>query len=432
MGTSNPQGVEPVAAAHAVLHTPDETLLRRFGLVRAVGGLTYLVAVAVLAALYGMQVWPLAIGVPVLIVVYTAYFMRSAEYPRLSVVASLLADCVVIGGLAAVLGGTSGGALALYAMVVVSAGILLGPRAARLFTVVTVVLSALQLGFEELGLVPLALWNPALSDRVVLLIVAGAVLVSVGYLSATYASRLHELITEAESAALVVARRGTRRRSLVRAATVDARDHLAELDAVADALEDEAATPSSGELRRLAGRLRMVTSAVDAEVTLLADVGALDEAMSRRPVPVALHRAVADCVAALAVRAEAHVLDVDVPEQIKVLGEPRAVRRIVWNLIENAVEHTPAGTAVSVHGRIAAQHGALLVVDDGPGVPPEKVPGLFDVPDDAAAADRVGLPVVRELARAIGAELSYEPEPAGGARFTVAFRLAPSGAPTAD
>jgi hypothetical protein len=77
------------------LHTPDEVLLRRFGIVRAVGGIAYFVAVAVLFGIYGRAVWPLALGVPVLAVVTTAYFFKSARYPRLAVAASLVSESLL-------------------------------------------------------------------------------------------------------------------------------------------------------------------------------------------------------------------------------------------------------------------------------------------------------------------------------------------------
>jgi hypothetical protein len=44
----------------------------------------------------------------------------------------------------------------------------------------------------------------------------------------------------------------------------------------------------------------------------------------------------------------------------------------------------------------------------------------------------VGLPLVRELCEAMGAECRYERAPSGGARFMVAFKLAPTSAPSAD
>lgn len=414
---------------NARVPTPDEVLLRRFGLVRAVGGAAYVVAVVVLFVIYGGQVWPLLLGVPVLGVVTTAYFLRSAAFPRTAVATSLIADALVLGGAVAFLGGTGSGLVLLYAIVVVSAGILLGPGAAGWFTALCVGLALLQLAFEEMGLEPTLLHRPELADRVGVLLVSIAGLSSVGYLSGTYASRLHELIAEAGQQAEVTRRRGRRRRSFVRRATADVGEPLRAVEAVADALDrDEGLT--AAERRQFAALLRIRVTQLDAEVAKLADVGVLDQLVDERPEPVLLARAVSDCVIALRERLAVHALDVDVPP-LKVVADRRAVRRVVFNLLENVVEHTPAGTAVRVTALSTAGHGVLVVSDNGPGVPPGEARHLFDAPDEGGQP-RVGLPLIKELCDSMGADLRYEPVPGGGARFLVGFRLAPSGAPSAD
>nr|MBA3373153.1 sensor histidine kinase [Euzebyaceae bacterium] len=95
-----------------------------------------------------------------------------------------------------------------------------------------------------------------------------------------------------------------------------------------------------------------------------------------------------------------------------------------------------------------AGHGVLVVSDNGPGVPESARERLFDPPaatpwaaspwavarqaSQPGGARRVGLPLVGELCTAMGARIRQETPAAGGARFLVAFRLAPSAAPSAD
>lgn len=409
--------------------TPDDVLLRRFGLVRAVGGAAYFVAVAVLFGIFGREVWPLALGVPVLAVVTTAYFKQSAAYPRTAVIASLLADALVLGGGVAFFGGTGSGLVMLYTIVVVSAGILLGPGAALAFTVVTTVLGVLQLGLEELGVHPALLHRPELGERVPILLVSLAGVVSTGYLSATYASRLHELIAQAGQEAESVRRRGHRRRSFARQASVDVRSPLRELEEVAEGLDRGWGTLDEAARRRLAARLRMGVAKLDAEVAQLTDVGLVDESGMRLE-PVLLQRVVEDCVVALGSRLEPYDLHFDFG-QVKVVADGRAARRIVSNLLENVVEHTPAGTRVTVTTAAGGGHGVLVVSDDGPGIPSAAAHRLFDPPDEGGGP-RVGLPLVAELAEAMGAEVRHEHGPEGGTRFLVAFRLSPTAAPSAD
>lgn len=405
------------------LYSPDEVLLRRFGYVRAVGGAAYFAAVAVLAAIYGAQAWPLALGVPVLAVVTTAYFLKSAAYPRTAVIASLMADALVLGGAIAFVGGTGSGAVMVYAIVVVSAGILLGPAAGLGFTVLVVVLSLLQLGIEQAGVQPTLLPVLPLADRVTVLLISLALLASVGYLTAIYADRLHELVLEAGAAAEDVRRRSRKRRGFVQQATVDVQAPLREVEAVAAAITEDWEDLGTEQRRGLAARLRAAVTTLDAGVGLLADVGAMDEAEPPRPEPVLLRRAVDDCLVALDGRLDGWSVDVDLPP-LKVVGNPRAVRRVVFSLLENVVEHTPPGTHVEVTAVPSAGHGVLVVTDDGPGVPASRAARLFE--------GDTGLPLVKELCEAMGADVRYEPARGGGSRFLIGFRLAPTAAPSRD
>ncbi len=407
------------------LLTPDDVLLRRFGFVRAVGGAAYIVGVAVLFGLLGWEVWPLALGVPVLAVVTTAYFVRSNEYPRASVVCSLVADALVLGGVVAYLGGAGSGLILLQAIVVVSAGLLLGPAAAAGFTLLTAGLGVAQF------LIPQSRGD--LDERLPIFLVSLAGLVSVGYLSGTYASRLHELIITAGAAAEADRARGRRGRDLLRQAAEEASESLRAVEALADQLE-EPLDEHERQLRSSALRVRLAK--LDSEVSQLADVGSLIEMGEERPEPILLRRTVQDCVHGLGDRVQSHQVEVDVPP-IRVVGYRRAARRVVLNLLENAVVHTPPGTRVHVTAVSSGARGVLVVTDDGPGIPPEIARRIFDPPSATAGhgrenATRVGLPLVRQLCESMGAQVRYEPVPQGGSRFLVGFRLAPGAAPDAE
>jgi two-component system, OmpR family, sensor kinase len=412
---------------------PDEYLLRRFGYVRAVGSGAYIAAVLVMFALLGVEVWPLLLGVPVLIVVTAVYFVRSLDAPRTNVVVSLLADALVFGGAIAYIGGSGSGLVSLYAITIVSAGILLGPSAALVFTAISFALSGLQLTFEELGFTPTLLHREELGDRVPILLVSLAVLASIGYLTATYASRLHELIAEAGARAQAVQARGARRRSFMDRATRDVQEPLRDVDAVSEILESRWSDLGEADRRHVASRLRVAVARLDAEIAQLADVGTLDAAAESRPEPVFLQRVVDDCLMALGERLDDHVVDIDVPP-IKVLGSRRAARRVVLALLENVAEHTPGGTRVQIRALTTAGNGVLVFSDDGPGIPQDVIDRASATgdPDELRAAERVGLPLVFELCESMGVQVRIETPPGGGTRFLLAFRLAPAAAPTPD
>ena len=294
------------------VYTPDEMLLRRFGTVRAVGGGGYIAAVIILFSIYGLSTWPLLLGIPVLTVVTTVYFMRCLAYPRTSVALSLIADTVVLGGAAAFVGGTGSGTAALYVIPIVSAGIVLGPAAATSFTGFAVVLAWLQLASEELLFEPVHLHREDLDERVVVLLVMTAVLVSVGYLTATYASRLQDNIAAAGTAAEEVRQRTRRRRSFVRQVTTDIRTPLDAVEAVAERLDGE--DPLDQPTRQaLASALRMRAVQLDGAIGRLADVGALDEARDGKPEAVLLSLVVDDCLRDMGELLRPYTVNVDVP-----------------------------------------------------------------------------------------------------------------------
>ena len=89
-------------------------------------------------------------------------------------------------------------------------------------------------------------------------------------------------------------------------------------------------------------------------------------------------------------------------------GDPGELRRVLINLVENAIRHASAEVRLAVAGPEGAYH-LVTVTDDGPGVPAadrERVFARFTRLDDARARDAggagLGLAIVRELVRRAG------------------------------
>ncbi|HET8598781.1 MAG TPA: HAMP domain-containing sensor histidine kinase [Segeticoccus sp.] len=102
-----------------------------------------------------------------------------------------------------------------------------------------------------------------------------------------------------------------------------------------------------------------------------------------------------------------------------VRADPEEVRRIVTNLLDNAVRHANSGVAVAIS--VAGHLGEVTVSDDGPGIPPEERERVFERfarLDDARSRDAggtgLGLAIARELARRSGGDVSLDGEPAEG------------------
>jgi signal transduction histidine kinase len=119
---------------------------------------------------------------------------------------------------------------------------------------------------------------------------------------------------------------------------------------------------------------------------------------------------------------------------VPVLGNPDELHRMVLNLLDNAVSHTPDGARIEV--RVAASDGkaTLEVADDGPGIPDASRDQVFDRfvrgsgPADTAAGSGtgLGLAIVRAVALSHGGAVEASRSPLGGALFRVTLPLAKS------
>jgi two-component system OmpR family sensor kinase len=119
---------------------------------------------------------------------------------------------------------------------------------------------------------------------------------------------------------------------------------------------------------------------------------------------------VVDEFAALALAAD-RPLALESTEGPPVLGDEQRVLQIARALVENALRHTPPGTHVAVR----TFDGGLEVADDGPGIPPEHAPHVFErfyrAEGERASGSGLGLAIARELAQAMGGALELDSEP---------------------
>jgi len=95
---------------------------------------------------------------------------------------------------------------------------------------------------------------------------------------------------------------------------------------------------------------------------------------------------------------------------------------MLMNLLENAVRHTPDGTAVGV--RLKRQNGRIdiSVCDSGPGVPVDERERIFERfvrLDRTPGGAGLGLPIARWIAEAHGGSLSLAESSSSGSVFAV-------------
>jgi two-component system phosphate regulon sensor histidine kinase PhoR len=110
------------------------------------------------------------------------------------------------------------------------------------------------------------------------------------------------------------------------------------------------------------------------------------------------------------------------------------LRRIVENLVDNAIKYTPAGGHVEIRTGPAPHGGALIEVrDDGPGIAAEHLPRIFERfyrVDKARSREMggtgLGLAIVKHLAEGMGATVAVASDTGKGTCFTVSVPLDPT------
>ncbi|MEO3750740.1 HAMP domain-containing sensor histidine kinase [Streptomyces sp. B6B3] len=123
----------------------------------------------------------------------------------------------------------------------------------------------------------------------------------------------------------------------------------------------------------------------------------------------------------------------DVPERgLRARLDPRRVDVTLANLVGNALHHGGPAVRVRVHARADADALTITVSDDGPGIPHQVLPHVFDrfTKGDAARArsegSGLGLAIAAENTRLHGGTLTAANAPEGGAVFTLTLPRDPA------
>jgi len=114
----------------------------------------------------------------------------------------------------------------------------------------------------------------------------------------------------------------------------------------------------------------------------------------------------------------------------RVRGEKFLLVQAVTNLLQNALEFTPAGGAVTLFVGVENGRAVVTVDDSGPGIPDFALPRLFERfyslprPDTGRKSTGLGLSIVREVALLHGGEVRVANRTEGGARAELRLPLA--------
>jgi two-component system, OmpR family, sensor kinase len=199
---------------------------------------------------------------------------------------------------------------------------------------------------------------------------------------------------------------------------------LANLELLAESLHGEqgeaarSALRSSQRMRRLVGDLLLLART---------DVGRV---LAREPCDLA--QLAVDAAGELGAVSADHEIVLDV-HRAMVEASHDELSRLMINLLENALRHTPPGTEIRISTSSLDGEATLVVQDDGPGVPEELEPTLFERfvrgAGDSGSSFGLGLAIVKAVAEAHGGSVALESSDGStGARFVVRLPLAKAAA----
>jgi signal transduction histidine kinase len=201
------------------------------------------------------------------------------------------------------------------------------------------------------------------------------------------------------------------RTQLVAWASHDLRTPLASIQAMLEALEDGLAEPER-YLSSLREQVRILSAVVEDLFELSRiDAGVLTVELAE----TRLDGLIEACLRGL--ESEAHArkitLDADFDGATAVLCAPEKVERVLYNLLANALRHTPTDGSVAVRVRPLASEVCVSVEDTGSGFRPESAQGTG-----------LGLAIARGFVEHQGGRLWHENRPDGGARISFTLHAA--------
>lgn len=219
------------------------------------------------------------------------------------------------------------------------------------------------------------------------------------------------------------------RRELVAWVSHDLRTPIAGIRAMAEALAD-GIIDEPGDVHGYHDRMVVEADRLARLVDDLFELSRIEaDALQLTLERVDLHELVSDAVAAASVQAEAK--GVTVAGQVErpsgeVVASARELTRVVRNLLDNAIRHTPAGGSVLVAVAGDADHAEVSVLDQCGGIPDHDIDRVFDLayrgdtartPGHGGGAG-LGLAIARGFVEAHQGAIDVRNE-AGGCRFTI-------------
>lgn len=188
---------------------------------------------------------------------------------------------------------------------------------------------------------------------------------------------LNELLDHVDASLNARHESETRLRQFVADASHELRTPLASILGYAELTRKERQPIPPGVVHAI-GRIESESTRMASLVDDLLLLARLDSGRPLDSAEVDLTRLVIDSVSDLRAAGPDHRWQLDLPEDaVEMTGDQARLTQVVVNLLNNARVHTPAGTTVTARLRREDGVATLQVEDDGPGIPADLIPNVF-------------------------------------------------------
>src|SRR3954469_6029421 len=166
-------------------------------------------------------------------------------------------------------------------------------------------------------------------------------------------------------------------------------------------------------------------------ITDILDVSRIDQGVFQiRPRRIELAGLVREIVATFESTQHAIKLTIQQGGSVWVSGDAARLRQCLENVVANAIQKSPVTGTINLFVRLrqreSQREAVVEVIDDGPGIPAEKMARLFDrFSTDRTEGLGLGLYLAKRIARVHGGDLTAESEPGKGARFILSLPSLP-------
>lgn len=224
------------------------------------------------------------------------------------------------------------------------------------------------------------------------------------------------------------------RRDLIAAVSHDLRTPLTSIQAMVEALADDVVTDPP-TVQRYYGAIRTQIDNLAGLINDLFELSQLETGQVQLLLePVNLNDLLSDVIETM--QAQAGIKGISVQgifgEDLPLIkGELAKIQRVIYNLVQNALRHTPAGGSILLATRLAPEGVQVEVADTGEGITAEDLPHIFDQffrgeksRSRETGGAGLGLAIAKRIIEAHRGRIWVESQVGRGTRFSFVLPLA--------